>query len=241
MHKRSDLAWFCATALLCLAGVSFADFPDFANNFPGTYGCELYIVTDESGAQAFSNPTFCGDWGENPGTSAGTACQGILKRSNVNADGTCVDENAVALHDNFKYSFQLSFDNFFNLTNLGASVNNSETLLRGHVRISTTGKFVSDTVSFSEASISQSAFRTTSSGTGTQKTYLLADNDENSDPAEITDGCINTDLRQFSNKTVGVAVGTEAGKETYFLYCVKISNDIITGSGGSAGGCFLSR
>lgn len=245
-----EVLWTCAMGLLCLIGVTLADPPDYAASFPGTYGCTMYQRKDVTGSNVFTNPTDCVTWGSTAATSGGTACEGILSSTAPSVSST--DPNVktcpstrVSVNSNYIMTFYLSFNEFFNLTNVNSSMTSAERIVEGHVSMNnSTGKFTSTTTTAPGSSY----FKTTNTSTGESSWYLLADNDTGSSALPAMDGnagCFSTDLRQFSVQQVVTFRGplVSAGLDTYFLHCVKTSNDPTTSDPkrAGAGGCFLSR
>ncbi len=237
MAKRSEVLWTCAVAILCATGVTLAAPPTFTTE--GTWGCYLYLMKLEGGGNAFTTPTSCADWGTNAGTS-GTACEGKLVKSSVPGDGVCQDPK-VGINEVYRFDFVLSFDANGNLTNSGSRLSSAETLHSGKLTIGPTGQFTSTDQSPAPPVYGQSYITTTVDSTGQRRGYLVADNHGDEDP-EANDGCMNNDLRQFSNIKVASFIGSVAQTdEEMFLYCYKTSNDQSGGDpGGPAGGCFIS-
>ena len=229
MLKRHDFVWVCVTALLCMVGVSLADFPNFT--VEGTWYCENYLYRDEDGNQPFVLATDCADWGVNPG-SGGIACEGLLKKKkpkdNVCEGDTATGDGFLPISSVWRDTFFLSFNEFGTLTNAGATVNENETLHSGKVRLSATGRFISADIAAVAPVYGESYFTTTRKDNGQLKGYLLADNLVGTLP-DGKDACMNADLRQFSNKVLNTFDQNVGNTNTaYFLYCSKTSNSTST-------------
>lgn len=239
VRKGREAAWTCVVALLCATGVSLAEPPAFT--VEGTWGCYLYLMKLAGGGQAFTTPTSCADWGTNAGTT-GTACEGKLVKTSPPGDGSPCADPKVGINESYRYDFVLSFDEFGNLANAGSRLSSTEVLHSGKLTINSTGQFTSTDLAAAPPVYGQSYITTTIESTGEQRGYLVADNDANSEP-EANDGCMNQDLRQFSNiKVASYIQSTAQTGEEMFLYCYKTSNDVEGSDGGSgpAGGCFIS-